>query len=488
MLIDLWIKDFAIIDELRVGFEPGFNALTGETGAGKSIIIDALGAVLGERVGSDVVRSGARLARVEATFDVAAVASRPAFQALLADMSLDLEDDALILGREITASGRSSARINGRAATAGMLARFGALLVDIHGQSDHLTLLRTSEQLEILDRYASTAADRAEVARLVRELRELRAKIAEIEAGSRERAQRIDLLQFQVGEIESARLQPGEEEQLLAERQILGNAERLTTAAQSAYTAINGDDEFGASGGMLVQLQQVQHAIADISSVDAQMAGLAERASEVMALVQDVSSEVRAYRDGIEADPARLGWIEDRLETFKGLKRKYGATIEEVISHGQDAAEQLVALTGGEAGVEGLRERERSLLAEIGTVAAKLSSAREEAGRRLARQVEATIAELNMGRSTFDVEIVQTPDPDGVPIRRANGEMELVAVDATGIDRVQFLIATNAGEQLKPLGRVASGGETARLMLALKSTCPWPMRRPSWSLTRSTSA
>src|SRR5215213_163146 len=177
MLIELWIKDFAIIDELRVGFEPGFNALTGETGAGKSIIIDALGAVLGERIGSDVVRTGAKLARVEAIFDVACVAGRPAFQGLLADLSLELEDDTLILGREITSSGRSSARINGRAATAGMLARVGAILVDIHGQSDHLTLLRTSEQLEILDRYASTADDRSEVARLVRELRELRAKI-----------------------------------------------------------------------------------------------------------------------------------------------------------------------------------------------------------------------------------------------------------------------------------------------------------------------
>ncbi len=244
MLIELWIKDFAIIDELRVGFEPGFNALTGETGAGKSIIIDALGAVLGERVGADVVRTGAKLARVEATFDVADIAGRPAFQALLADLELELEDDTLILGREISASGRSSARINGRAATAGILGRFGSLLVDIHGQSDHLTLLRTSEQLEILDRYAATAADRADVARLVRELRELRAKISEIEAGTRERAQRIDLLQFQVSEIESARLQPGEEEQLTAERRILANAERLATAAQTAYAAINGDDEF----------------------------------------------------------------------------------------------------------------------------------------------------------------------------------------------------------------------------------------------------
>ncbi len=221
---------------------------------------------------------------------------------------------------------------------------------------------------------------------------------------------------------------------------------------------------------MLVQLQQVQNAITDISTVDEQMASLSERADEILALVQDLSSEVRAYRDGIEADPARLDWIEDRLETFKELKRKYGETIDEVISYGQDAAAQLEALTGGEAGIEGLREQEQALLDAIGTVASRLSAARQDAGQSLARQVEATIAELNMGRSNFAVDVAQVSDPGGVAFQRGDGRTERVAVDSTGVDRVQFLIATNPGEQLKPLGRVASGGETARLMLALKST------------------
>lgn len=472
MLLELTIKDFAIIDEVRVGFEPGFNALTGETGAGKSILIDALGAVLGERVGADVVRTGARNARIEATFDVGEVQARPDVAAVLAEIGVEPEDGVLILSREVAAGGRSSARINGRAATAGMLSRVGAFLVDIHGQSEHLSLLRPAEHLQILDRYAGLLPARSELAGRVDELRDIRARIADILGNARERAQRVDLLRFQVAEIEEARLRPGEEEELLAERTVLANAERLAQDANAAFSLISGDDS-GYPGDQpmpaLALLSQASGHLDDIANLDESLRGLAERAKELVYLLEDVASDARAYRDAVEADPVRLEAVEERLEAIKGLKRKYGATVAEVIRFGEDAQQQLEELTGGEANVDALREREAELRRQVGERAQALSRARREAGERLARDVERAMAELNMGRARFAAAIAQSPAADGVPIVDADGRERTVAVDRTGVDRVEFLIAPNAGEALKPLGRVASGGEMARLMLALKS-------------------
>jgi DNA repair protein RecN (Recombination protein N) len=472
MLLELSIRDFAIIDELRVAFEPGFNALTGETGAGKSILIDALGAVLGERVGADVVRTGAKGARIEATFELPAPEERPDLAAAMDEFGVDADEGVLILNREVQATGRSSARVNGRAATAGALARLGALLVDIHGQSDHLSLLRPGEHLALLDRYAGLQAERAALAEQVEQLRAVRSRIADVVGNARERAQRADLLRFQVDEIAAAGLAAGEEEELLAERSVLANAERLAGEAASAYALLAGDDDAAGDGLALpavAALRQAATHLAEVAAVDEAMRPVAERLEELVYLGEDVATETRAYRDRIEADPARLATVEDRLADLKALKRKYGATIEEVIRFGEEAAAELEEMTGGEADVEALRAREETLLAEIGRRASALSAARTEAGERLARAVEAAIAELNMGRARFAVDVRQQPDDDGVPWRGPEGEERRVAVDASGADRVEFLIAPNSGEALKPLGRVASGGETARLMLALKS-------------------
>jgi DNA repair protein RecN (Recombination protein N) len=301
MLLELSIRDFAIIDELRVGFEPGFNALTGETGAGKSILIDALGAVLGERVGGDVVRTGAKLARIEATFDVAALADRPDVAAALEELGIEPDDGLLILNREVQAGGRSSARINGRAATAGMLTRIGAHLVDIHGQSDHLSLLRPAEHLEILDRYAGLLPARQELAALVGDLRDVRARIADILGNARAREQRADLLRFQADEIAGANLRPGEEEDLLAERSVLANAERLALDAAGAHALIAGEDEVaeGAPLPALLALRQAGGLLADIAGIDETARPLAERLDELVYLLEDVAAETRAYRDRI---------------------------------------------------------------------------------------------------------------------------------------------------------------------------------------------
>lgn len=468
MLLELAIHDFAIIDHVRLGFEPGLNALTGESGAGKSILIDALGAVLGDRVGADVVRTGAKTARVEATFDVSRLAVRPDAVRLFEEFGVEPDDGVLILGREISATGRGMARINGRAATTGALTRVGALLVDIHGQSDHLSLLRSAEQLEMLDRYAGVLPSRRELAAMVVEWRALRARIDDLATGARQRARREDFLRFQVAEIAGAGLRPGEEEELLAERTVLANAAQLTSEAAAAFALFSGDDELGGGEPVLPALGGLRQAgdhLRAIAGVDPTMEPLVERLAEIVILAEDLASEVRAYRDRIEADPGRLAAVEERLDELKVLKRKYGSSIEEMIAAGEEAARELEALTGDEGDVDRLVERAEKLAAAIGERATLLSAARVKAGERLARGVERAIGELNMGRAQFAVAVRQREDEAGVPF----GDGRRVHVDATGADAVEFQIATNTGEALKPLARVASGGETARLMLALKS-------------------
>ncbi len=481
MLLELNIRDFAIIDRLHLRFGPGFNALTGETGAGKSIIIDALGAVLGERTGAEFVRAGAPSARVEGVFDLDGRDTTP-LRALLAEFGLlddesdggAVADEPLILAREISAAGRSTARVNGRTVTAAMLARIGERLVDIHGQSEHLSLLRPANHVDLLDRYTGILPEREALAAIVAELREVRDRLAALDRDERELARRVDLLRFQAEEIAAAKLRPEEEDDLDAERRILSSAERLTELAAVAYRRLNGnaDEEF--SGGKPVRgaldlLRQVTVALGELARLDPALDETRAQVEEQVYLLEDAAATLRDYRERVEADPARLAEIEDRLTLFKDLKRKYGATLAEVIAFGAQAEAELAQIERGEERAEELRAREDELLADIGARAARLTAARRAAGERLAAAVEAAIAELNMGRARFAVRIAHADDPAGAPVRGEDGAERRLAFDARGVDRVEFLLAANVGEALKPLARVASGGETARLMLALKS-------------------
>ena len=475
MLVELSIRDFAIIERLRVTFGPGFNALTGETGAGKSIIIDALGAILGERTGAEFVRAGAPSARVEGVFEVAGE-SAIALHATLAEFGLRDEDatpdEPLILSREITASGRSTARVNGRTITAGTLARLGERLVDIHGQSDHLTLLRPANHIDMLDRYAGLTAEREALTAVVAELRGVRGRLASLDRDERELARRVDLLRFQAEEIAAANLRAEEEDELLAERRILTSAGRLADLAGLAYRKLNGggDDFSGAKAprAALDLLRQVNTALSELVTLDPTMEETRAAVEEQVYLLEDAAATIRDYRERIEGDPRRLEEIEERLTLLKDLKRKYGATLAEVIAFGAEAETELAGIEQGEARAEELRAREDELLLQIGKRAAALTVGRREAGERLSAAVEAAIRELNMGRARFATQIVQQDDPHGAPVRDVDGERRLW-FDDHGVDRVEFLLAANAGEPLKPLARVASGGETARLMLALKS-------------------
>jgi DNA repair protein RecN (Recombination protein N) len=457
MLVELQVRDFAIIERLRVPFEAGFNVLTGETGAGKSIIIDALGAVLGARIGPDVIRAGQTAARVDAVFDLGAleVATRQRLLAQLDDLGLGLEDELLVLTREVHASGRSVGRVGGRPTAVSTLQRLGELLVDIHGQGDHLSLFRAADQLDLLDRYAGLTGLRAEVAAAAGRLRALERERAALLADEREIARRLDVLRFQVDEIESAALRPGEDEELDAEHRVLASAERLQALGAAAYEAL---------GSARDALSQALAALRQAAAIDPGAQPLEEASHQLAEAIDDLVRDTRRYQEQVEANPARLAAVEERLRLLTSLRRKYGASVREVIDFGARAAAELAALerrTGrrDELVAEEAQERER-----VARLAGELSALRREAAERFAREVEAELADLGLGRARLVVDLRRVPDANGVVV-----DGEAVAYDESGIDRIEFQLAANPGDLPRPLARVASGGEAARIMLALKS-------------------
>jgi DNA repair protein RecN (Recombination protein N) len=462
MLLELTISNFAIIEQTTIQFSEGLNVLTGETGAGKSILLDALGAVLGARVSSDLVRTGTRVARVEAAFALSDE-DRKRVAPMLDELGVELDDDSLIVTREIHSNGRSTARINGRMSTAGILSQVGSLLVDIHGQSDHLAILRSSEQRNLLDRFAGVEDFLIEVSLAVRAWHEARHKLDDLSRNSREREQRIDLLKFQVTEISEAALQRDEEQLLASERDVLRNADRLRSDALEALASLVSDD-LTETPSATVLLRNAVSLTEDIASLDSGAASIAERANEVLVLAEDLARELRDYGERVESDEARLELVEDRIALLQDLKRKYGSTLSEILDYGESAQRELEQLTSGEYDLDTLVERERALARQAGEIAGKLSQRRQDAAKQLARAIEASISELNMGRSSLKIDVRQRADDRGVPVGS-----ERLHIDETGVDEVEFLIAPNAGEALKPLSRIASGGETARLMLATKS-------------------
>jgi DNA repair protein RecN (Recombination protein N) len=470
MLLELAIRNFAIIRDLRISFGNGLQTMTGETGAGKSIIIDALGAVLGSRVSADLVRTDAESAWVEAVFDLERIPNQGRIISKLDELGIDHEDATLILTRDIRESGRSTARINGRTVPARELGSIGELLVDIHGQSEHLSLLRPAEHLSMLDSYAGTSEARRELAATVRQFRQTRDQIEQIRSGERERAHQIDLLRFQVQEISEANLQPDEEETLQRERQVLGNAERLRESAWRAYQLIEGDSDLGeGTTGALDLLRQASTALDELAEVDTEGAGeIASQIRESLYLLDEWAPAVRSYAESVEADPARLETIEDRLVLIRELQRKYGATIPDILAFAEQAEAELADLDFSEERVDQLESDLERLRHDIGKQASTLSQQRRDAARDLEQRVEQAIADLHMGGAVFRVDFGMISGEDTVTIERDGSALEL-AFDTTGVDRIEFLIAPNAGEEPRPLARIASGGETARLMLALKS-------------------
>lgn len=472
MLSELRIRDLAIIEALELSFGPGFNVLTGETGAGKSIIIDAVNLLLGDRASQDVVRAGAERTEIEGTFQLApAAVARLA--PLLAEHGLEGDSpDVLVLAREVRASGRSVGRVNGRAVSSALLAEIGGLLVEVHGQGEHMALLREREHIGLLDRYAGLHEQVAAVADLVRRVRGVRRELEGLRQDERERARRIDLLTYQVQEIRAARLQAEELEELEAERRRLANAEQLAQLSAEALRLLQESD--GEQAAVLDALGGVEQALGRLARVDPAMAPLAEQLEQASALLDDLARELGRYREEIEFNPRRLAQVEERLHLIRGLQRKYGDTIAEILAYGQRAAAELETITHASERIEELEAAEMRLLSELGRRAAQLSAGRRAAAERMARAIEAELADLQMARARFGVQITWTADPAGAVVDAdaavAAGEQPgRYAFDLHGLDTVSFLVSANPGEPLRPLARVASGGETSRLMLALKT-------------------
>ncbi len=468
MLHELSIRDFAIIDDLHLQFGHGLNILTGETGAGKSIIIDALGLLLGDRAAADWVRAGADQAQIEAIFELPPAGNEVAddIQHILVEQGLDDPDAPrwLTLGREVRLNGRNICRVNGRAVSLQVLGEITGHLIDVHGQGEHLNLLRPRTHILLLDRYAGLLPQRTEVTRQVTQLRKVRAELQRLRQDARTIAQRVDLLSFQTEEIDRARLQPGEDVELEGERRRLGNAEALLQLAQSSQAILSaGEDEVPAAvdivGEAVGKLER-------LARIDPSMQSAADEAQGLLEQLSDLARTIQDYADQLEFNPERLQEVEERLEMIHGLKRKYGDTIEQIIAFGAHAQSELDDLANWEVKTAELEAQEDDLLHAIGDRAAKLSTQRAAAGERLARQVETELADLRMARARFGVAVQQHARADGAVLP----DGRRVAFDNTGVDEVEFLISANPGEPLRPMAKVASGGETSRLMLALKST------------------
>jgi len=470
MLHELHIRNFAIIDDLHLHFAPGLNILTGETGAGKSIIIDAVGLLLGDRALTEWVRFGADRAEIEATFYLPATNElMAAVRALVEAEGLDDPDNPawLLLSREVRRNGRNVARVNGRAVSLQILSDLTARLVDIHGQGEHLSLLRPRTHINLLDRYAGLVGMRAEVAALAADLRAVRGELQRLRQDARTIVQRVDMLHFQVAEIAEANLQPGENSELDAERRRLGNAKSLMRLAQEGQALLTDND---ADGGreMPSAVDLVSEAVGrldKLAGIDPDMMEMAGIGQGLLEQLGDLAQDLQDYAEQLEFNPTRLHEVEERLELIAVLKRKYGDTIDQIVTFGEQAQAELDALGDWEVKTAELDAREESLLHTIGDLAATLSEKRRAAGETMARQVEQELTDLRMDRARFGVAVHQAERSDGVYLP----DGRRVAFDATGVDRVEFLISANPGEPLKPMVKVASGGETARLMLALKS-------------------
>jgi DNA repair protein RecN (Recombination protein N) len=455
MLKELNIKNFAIIDQLRVEFGPGLNVLTGETGAGKSIVVDALNLALGERASTDLVRTGSPEAVVEAAFELNGLGSTMVADILAGQGIEAAPGEDLIVRRVISAAGKSKVYINGSLANLNTLAELGAHLADIHGQHEHQSLLSVDQQMDMLDSFGGLLEAREAFATSYQQLHELRKQLAGLEAGEREKAQREDLLRYQANEIEGARLKEGEDEELANEQRVLANSEKLAGLAASADATL-----YSSEDSVLAALKRAVTNVRDIASIDNKLVPVLELLNSGRAQIEEAAREVAAYADRVEFDPNRLEHIGDRLDLIQKLKKKYGGTIREIIAFGAAAAAELEKIERSGEEMERLRKEILGLKAGITAKAKDLTKKRTAAAKELEKKVEGELGHLGMKKTTFVVKIMQEPGDDTTDGFRAGPR---------GADRVEFLISPNPGEEPRPLAKIASGGELSRIMLALKT-------------------
>lgn len=462
MLTELHIQNFAIIDKLDLRFGPGLIILTGETGAGKSIILDAVVMLIGGKADTTFVRTDSDAAFVEGVFQLKGPEREAVHEVLKREELMD-DPDYVVLMREVRREGRSVARINGRTVNVGLLKELGALLIDIHGQAEHLSLLDPRAHSGLLDRYADVSKPLNDYRQTYHSLLALRRELTDLRKAQSDADRRIEMLTYQVEEIEDAKLKVGEDEELRKERDRLANAESLAQNAQEALAILEeGSPETPAATDLIGQAAQ---ALAALAKIDSGQSELSNQAEVMLDTLSDIIHDLRGYLEEIEFNPKRLDEVEERLDLIHSLVRKYGGSVPAVIAYGNESKKQLETITGAADRIAELEMQEAKLLEKLSKQGGVLSEKRKAAAETMGKGIELELDDLRMASAQFGVDFQTKPDPNGIPL--ADGTR--LAFDQNGIDRVEFLVAPNPGEGLKPLAKVASGGETSRLMLGLKN-------------------
>jgi DNA repair protein RecN (Recombination protein N) len=455
MLKELNIKNFAIIDQLRVEFTPGLNVFTGETGAGKSIIVDALNLALGERADADLIRTGCQEAVVEAAFELNHAGTKEV-ALLLAEQGIEVNpDEDLIVRRVLSSAGKNKVYINGSLANLTTLSALGTNLADIHGQHEHQSLLSLDRQLDLLDAFGGLYGLRESFASAYHRLQDVRKELAKLETGERDRAQREDMLRFQKNEIEAAMLKPAEDKELTGEQNVLANAEKLAGLA-----AMVDETLYAADDSVLAKLKTAVDGLKEIVEIDSRLAGAAQLCESGRAQIEEAAREMSSYRESVEFDPKRLEQIGDRLDVIQKLKKKYGTTIEEILDFGAKAAVELERMERRSEEIEGLKSEIQAIKFGLTDKASELTTKRGASAKELEKKIEAELGHLGMKKTAFSVNISGESGGDTLDGRK---------LWPRGGDRVEFLISPNPGEEPKPLAKIASGGELSRIMLALKT-------------------
>ncbi|NWH05890.1 DNA repair protein RecN [Desulfobacter latus] len=455
MLHALSIKNFAIIEDLRIEFGSGLSVLTGETGAGKSIIIQAVNLLLGSRASADLVRTGKDSAELEAVFDIA-----PDSHAARLMIAHDMEiEDGLIIRRVVSAEGKSKIYVNARQTTLDFLKQVTENIAGVSSQHAHQGLLKEDQHLDILDEFARTLDLKKDVAGLYRQIVPLKKEIAALKAGKEKAEKELALLQFQVDEIETANIQPGEDDDLIQKRDQLQNAAQIFESVNSAVHNL-----YDREGSVLDQISGMSARLGRFCETDETLGALARRLDEISYELQDLVSEFRSFAAGIDLDPQSLDQVDQRLDQIAKLKRKYGGSLDAVFKQYRNMAENLADIQGLEGRIEQLEHKQKGLVARIRQKAKALSMRRQKEGLALAGLAKAELGALDMGRASLGVDFSTDSGIDPDELTTANNEK----ISATGIDRVRFLISPNPGESPKPLAKTASGGELSRIVLALK--------------------
>jgi DNA repair protein RecN (Recombination protein N) len=473
MLQELNIKNYALIEKLRIDFSPGLNILTGETGAGKSIIIGALGLILGERSATDSIRTGTDNAVVKASIDIS---KSPHINAALSQTDLNSEDneDILLLSREVSKNGRSRCWINDQSTTISTLREIGDYLVDIHGQHEHQTLFRSEKHLEILDDFGGLKEYLQKTTQIYNQLQSLITEHKRLVNDRDEKLRQKELFEFQLTELKDSKLEVGEEEKLLRERQILNNAELIFELASKIYERIYNSDDPNIPS-ILDILKTLRTDFSKLRQVDSQLDEIENRYENTIYELEDIATQVLDYRDRVEFDPRRIADVESRLDLLYKLKRKYGTdSIAGLIDYKNDVAEKLEDITLSSSKIDNIQAEIYKVTDEARNIALELSKNRQNYAKKLKTLIENELKSLGMERTIFEVQVIQneikkTGNPSDNTDLSLTDNGRRLKFTPSGIDSIEFLISPNPGEELRPLTKIASGGEISRIMLAIKT-------------------